>query len=79
MKLISDFLSASRRRQAVRDIAALTPAQRRDIGIDQDHIGEVAAGLTESAAARMRRPEPDALLFKGALFQHVAWPRAHRS
>ncbi|WP_026379532.1 DUF1127 domain-containing protein [Afifella pfennigii] len=76
MQFIQNMMRARRRRKAAQELRGLSPEILRDIGIEPDQVGRVAADMAagrETEMERYRRPEPDALLYKASLFMPIDW------
>jgi uncharacterized protein YjiS (DUF1127 family) len=84
MSIIAKLRLAYRRRKAARELRAMEPHVLRDIGIEPGQIDAAVSGLLgeaetpRSVPEPYRRPQPDAIAFKSAVFSKVDWPYDHR-
>jgi len=81
MRFISEMRKARRRREAAHDLRGLSPDLLADIGIEPDQVEEVAHKMEAGGAdrpGRYRKPGPDRILYKAAMFMPMDWPALRR-
>jgi uncharacterized protein YjiS (DUF1127 family) len=80
MNIFARFAQARRRRQAIRDLRALSPELLRDIGVEPGQIGAAASGLlAQHAPSPDKKPQRthNPLLFETPL-TGGDWPYPHQ-